>query len=98
MPPHVDSSVHIAELFAPEIKELLADKNFKEVKELLRSIPRIDLADAWDRFTPAEQALLFRLLPARHATTLFQELEPDEQSHILESLGDDELQGLLGDV
>lgn len=91
------ASPQIAELFIPELKDLLARKNFAEIKSVLKTISLVDLADVWERFSQLEQILLFRLLSGREATSLFQELDPPQQSHILNSLGNKELEGLLDD-
>lgn len=85
----------IAELFVPEIKELLFEYDFKGVKNLLKSISIIDLADAWKKFTPAEQTLIFTLLSERDTIALFQELEVSEQKHLLASATAEGIQLLI---
>ena len=97
MPPVSSATVRVAQLFLPEIKQLLAQKNFKDLKDLLRNLSVVELAEEWDQFTPAEQTLLFRLLHGKDAVTLFQELEADEQTHLLHSLGQAELETLIED-
>lgn len=97
MPPPNEKPVQIAQLFVPEIKDYLNTQNFKELKILLRSISLIDLAEGWGCFTSTEKILLFRLLSDRGATTLFEELEREDQLHLLDNLGDTELKGLVGD-
>ncbi len=79
MPPRSPSNFPVAELFVPEIKELLTENNDKEIKGLLKSISTVDLAEAWNRFSETEQAHLFPLLSAEGAVSLFQELDPVEQ-------------------
>src|SRR3954467_11380956 len=98
MAPPQDRGVHVAQIFVPELKELLVARDFVESKKILKSISAIDLADVWKEFTPTEQTLLFRLLNDRQAITLFQELETPEQTHLLKSLADAELQHMLGDI
>ncbi|OVE75764.1 magnesium transporter [bacterium F11] len=93
----VSSSFQLARLFVPELKELLEKRNFKEIKNILKSISLPDLADVWAEFSRNEQTLLFRLLSGRNATLLFQELDPEDQNHILNSLANKELEGLLDD-
>ncbi len=76
VPPQQDKSLHVASLFVPEIKELLTTRDFLGVKRLFKTISCLDLASEWKYFTPAEKTLLFRLLSARDASTLFEELDP----------------------
>jgi magnesium transporter len=82
MPPQRPSSFAVAELFVPEIKELLADNDIKGIKALIRSISMVDLAEAWSKFSETEQSVLFPLLSAEDAASLFQELEPEEQEAV----------------
>jgi magnesium transporter len=82
MTPPRSSNFAVAELFVPEIKELLFSGDEKGVKALLRSISMVDLAEAWVKFTEPEQGHLFPLLSAEDAASLFQELEPEEQEAV----------------
>ena len=67
MPPQKNLNFPVAELFVPEIKELLEARAYRGVKALLQSISTVDLAEAWSKFAPAEQALLFAMLSEREA-------------------------------
>lgn len=89
------NDLHIADLFVPEFKELLAEKKFRDAKNLLKTVSMVDLADVWEKFSPGEQTLLFRLMPSREASSLFQEIEPEQQQQLLSTLGNRELEGLL---
>jgi len=73
-------------LFVPEIKPLLAQRRYKELKQDLQEINPSDLAEGWDRFTPFEQVILFKLLPALLAMELFEELEPTQQILLVSTL------------
>jgi magnesium transporter len=98
MPPQPPSRFQLAELFVPEIKELIAEKNFKEVKRIFKTLSCVDMAGAWSRFTPPEQTAIFRLLSDSDASALFQELALHEQTHLMTSLGDTELKGVWEDL
>jgi magnesium transporter len=88
------SPLHPSALFVPEIKQLLSSKDFKELKQDLLEINPSDLAEGWDRFSPFEQIVLFKLIPIVRAAELFEELDVPQQMHLLSTL---EL-GALGPV
>lgn len=99
MPPINNSSgVNVSQLFVPEIKELLAAREFLAIKAFLKDMSVVDLAEAWSAFTPDERTILFRLQSDRHAVALFQELEPEEQTELMQSLDDKKLQEIMGDL
>lgn len=65
---------------------------------MLAYLDPIDLADGWSSFKPEDQAILFRLLTRRHATVLFEELESEEQTALLNHLKDVDIQTLVADL
>jgi magnesium transporter len=80
------STLHPSALFVPEIKQLLAQKNYRELKRDVAEINPVDLAEGWAAFSAAEQVVLFKLLAPTRAMELFEELELPEQMHILSTL------------
>lgn len=78
-----------AALVVPEIKDLLARKDFTTLKSLLRELQPLDLADAWELFEPEHQVRLFQLLNTTAAVKVFECLSPDEQRFLLTTLGDE---------
>lgn len=82
-------------LFLPEIKEMISLKAFRSLRHFLEDIDPIDLADNWQALSPEEQAIIFRLLPRKLESQLFEELEVSEQQKILEQMTDSNLQSLL---
>src|SRR5262245_54839935 len=87
-----------AELFVPEIRELLKAKDLHGLKIMLPEINPIDLADAFAHFLPQEQVLLLRLLDHRRALIVFEELETLQQEYLLHHFGDENLVTLIGDL
>jgi len=85
-------------LFLPEIKELIAEKNFSELKKLLKGIHPVDIAEGWGKFTPQEKVIVFKLLEIRRAIEIFEELDFDEQNFILNNLEDTSISELLADM
>lgn len=91
MPPNGAAAKHFqaAALVVPEIKDLLARKEFTTLKGLLRELHPLDLADAWELFQPEEQIRIFQLLSTTAAVKLFECLTPEDQRFILMTLGDE---------
>jgi len=85
-------------LFTPEIKQLLAEKNYKELKAFLQTIGSVDLAEGWSAFSPAEQVILFKLLSIARAVEIFEELEVEQQMHLLSTLEPGALGPVLEEV
>ena len=85
-------------LFLPEIKELILEKNFPELKKLLKGIHPVDIAEGWNRFTPQEKLLVFKLSEIRRAIEIFEELDFEEQTFILNNLEDRSISELLTDM
>ncbi|OGX40582.1 MAG: magnesium transporter [Omnitrophica WOR_2 bacterium RIFCSPHIGHO2_02_FULL_68_15] len=90
MPPNGSSKyLQPAALVVPEIKELLAHKDYVTLKQCLREFHPVDLADRWDAFEPEQQVQLFQLLGTVAAVTLFESLSPEDQRFLLMTLGDE---------
>lgn len=87
-----------AELFVPDIRQLLNTQQWSALKMLLGEINPVDLADAFERFSPPEQVLLFRMLDSRRVLIVFEELELLQQEYILHHMDDTHLSSLLGNL
>ncbi len=85
-------------LFLPEIKEFLKEKDFNSLKQLLKDIHPIDLADGWHYLEPQEKTLLFRLLASRRALEVFESLPLAEQEHILNNLESAEVSSIINEM
>ncbi|MFA5779524.1 MAG: magnesium transporter [Elusimicrobiota bacterium] len=85
-------------LFLPELKELIEDKNFNELKKLLKGLHPVDLAEGWDKFSPTEKLVVFKLLDIKRAIEIFEELDFNEQTYILNNLEDTSISELLTDM
>ncbi|MCK4532747.1 magnesium transporter [bacterium] len=85
-------------LFLPEIKELLAKKNYEELKKFQKEIYPIDLAEDWEKFSSSEKFILFHLLPHGRMIDLFEELEFDQQKELIDNLESQELKEVLDEM
>ncbi len=73
-------------LFLPEIKEMVSSKDFNALKDLLKSMHSIDLAEGWRYLEPDQKIILFKLLSPRKAIEVFESLKFEDQTHILNNL------------
>ncbi len=85
-------------LFVPEIKQLIKDKQFLELRHVLNDIHPIDLAEGFKNFTKEEQLIIFRLLRFNRAIAMFEDLDPQEQAWIIENLEQNPLEKLVEDL
>ncbi len=85
-------------LFLPEIKEFLESKDFASLKDLLKNIHSIDIAEGWVRLEPQEKILIFKLLTPKKAIEVFEDLRFDEQSYLLNNLGNAEVAPILNEM
>ena len=85
-----------------EILELLAEKKYSAVKQLIGQMEEADLAKLFEELENEEDAdqfnRLFRLLPKETATEVFSYMEPEIQEKIVRTLTDTELQHILDDL
>ena len=85
-----------------EILELLAEKKYSAVKQLIAHMEEADLAKLFEELENEEDAdqfnRLFRLLPKETAAEVFSYMEPEIQEKIVRTLTDTELQHILDDL
>ncbi|MBU4479440.1 MAG: magnesium transporter [Candidatus Omnitrophica bacterium] len=90
--------VSMTALFVPEIRALLAEKNFSEVKALLSKIPSVDVAERWHNFSDQEKVLIFKLLSIRLAVEVFEALKFEDQSFLLNNLDNVNISQVLNEM
>lgn len=73
-------------LFLPEIRGLLIQKDFSNLKQSLKNIHSMDLAEGWRYLEPHEKIIIFKLFSAKKAVEVFENLKFDEQAYILNNL------------
>ena len=85
-----------------EILELLEEKKYSAVKQLIGQMEEADLAKLFEELENEEDAdqfnRLFRLLPKETAAEVFSYMEPEIQEKIVRTLTDTELQHILDDL
>ncbi|HXT38407.1 MAG TPA: magnesium transporter, partial [Candidatus Angelobacter sp.] len=64
----------IGNLLAPELKELIRQRNFAQLREILCDFPPPDIAEIFVDLKPDDEAVLLRLLPHDLAAEVFEYL------------------------
>ncbi len=85
-------------LLVPEIKQLIKEKKFFVLKDVLKDIHPIDLAEGFGSFDKDEQLIIFRLMRFDRAIAMFEDLDPQEQAWIIENLEQNPLEKLVEDM
>lgn len=82
-------------LLVPEIKELIQQKDFVLLKQVLKDCNPAGLADSWDKLTEEERLQIFQLLSGAAALKLFKMLDLEDQKHLLGKLSEENMTPLL---
>ena len=88
----------LGNLIGPEIKELIAERNFSALREAFVDWDPADVAECITELAEEEQAIVFRLLPHAQATEVFEYLEPEGQQFVLKAMGHAEAARILNDM
>ena len=79
--------------------QLVAEKKFRQLKELLSEMNEVDVAEFLDEVEPEQQVIVFRLLPKDMAAEVFAYLEDSEdQEKLIGALSDKELREVLDEL
>ena len=78
-----------------KILELLKDRKFYELKELLETLNPADIASLFDDIPMEEVLIVFRLLSKETAADTFVELDNDNQEYLIKAFSDQELKDVL---
>jgi magnesium transporter len=82
----------------PAIREALAAKDFRTLKESLEEILPPDVAEILRQLRTDEQVLLFRLLRKDHASEVFANLEVEEQKTLIEVFTDQGIKAIIEEM
>jgi len=83
---------------AERITELLREKKYGEVKEIIVDLPAPDIAEIYAEIPIELETLFFRLLPKESSAEVFVEMESDEQRRLIESFTDVQLSEILSEL
>lgn len=88
----------IGALLLPELKELIRQRDFVQLREALAEFPAPDLAEIMCDLPAADTAIILRILPHELAAEVFEYLPLAEQEQLLHALGDAEVARILNEV
>ncbi len=80
------------------ILELLEEKKYNELKNILRDENPADLVEYFEAVPRSSLILVFRLLPKELASEAFVEMDNDQQMQLIESFTDKELSVVLNEL
>lgn len=88
----------IGNLLEPELKEMIQQRNFTQLREILCAFPAPDIAEIFFDLKPDDEAVLLRILPHDLAAEVFEHLPVDDQEKMLHALGKEEVAQILNDL
>ena len=74
-----------------EICELLNERRFNIVRDIIIQINEVDIAEIIDQAPPEQAVIIFRLLPKQLAAEAFAYMDSDTRERLVEVLTDKEL-------
>ena len=81
-----------------ELLELVAQKRYRDAKAILIEMNEVDIASFIKELDPEKMVVVFRTLPKDLASDVFACLEVEQQQHIITSITDYELRGIIDDL
>ena len=78
--------------------ELVKTRQFRRLKELLIEMNEVDVASFIEELDSEKTVVVFRMLPKELATDVFACLPVENQQHIINSITDVELRGIIEDL
>lgn len=81
-----------------ELLELAESREFRKLKEILMEMNEVDVATFVEELDSEKTVVVFRMLPKELATDVFACLGVETQQHIINSITDHELRGIIDDL
>lgn len=88
----------ISQLVKPEIMDLINQRKFSELKEVLIDWPPTDIADLILSIDEKDKAIIFRLLPKDLAADVFEYFDFDTQQLLIEQLSKEDIASILNEM
>src|SRR5205085_1331650 len=88
----------VGKILLPEIRDLIAERNFAALRDLFREMPPADVADIILDLAEDEQVIIFRLLPNALAADVFEYLEGDAQQDLLKAMAHEQVAAILNEM
>ena len=88
----------VGKILLPEIRDLIAERNFGALRELFQEMPPADVAEVILDLPEDEQVIIFRLLPNALAADVFEYLDVDAQQQLLRAMAHEQVVAILNEM
>ncbi|MBE0545521.1 MAG: magnesium transporter [Verrucomicrobia bacterium] len=88
----------IGRLLKPELTELIHQRAFSQLRDILSSFPPEDIGEILTDLAPEDRAVLLRLLPQQLAADVFEQLGVEVQERLLHALGNEQVAHILNEM
>src|SRR3954462_7960212 len=88
----------VGNLLLPEIRSLIAARDFNGLREIFKEWPPADVADVILDFPEDEQVIIFRVLPTALAADVFEYIGIEEQQKLLRAMAHEQVGGILNEM
>jgi magnesium transporter len=88
----------VGNLLLPEIKSLIAARDFNGLREIFKEWPPADVSDVILDLPEDEQVILFRVLPTALAADVFEYIGIEEQQKLLKAMAHEQVVGILNEM
>ena len=88
----------VGNLILPEIRSLIAARDFNGLREIFQEWPPADVADVILDLPEDEQVILFRVLPTALAADVFEYIGIEEQQKLLRAMAHEQVVGILNEM
>src|SRR5881394_581055 len=88
----------VGKILIPEIRDLIAERNFGALREIFREWPPADVAEVILDLPEDEQVIIFRLLPTALAADVFEYLDVEAQQQLLRAMAHEQVVGILNEM
>lgn len=85
----------VVQLLKPEVEELIKNKNWKALKDVLSSWYASDIADLLNEIDSKYGVILLRILSPSLQSEVLSELRPDRAEEILRNMSDHDVQSII---
>ena len=85
-------------LLGPEIKDMIARRDFAGLRETFSEFPAVDAAELIVELPEDERAIVFRILPHALAADVFEYCEPDAQEQLLKAMSSEQAAAVLNEM
>jgi magnesium transporter len=88
----------VGKILLPEIRDLIAERNFGALREIFREWPPADVAEVILDLEADEQVIIFRLLPTALAADVFEYLDVEPQQELLRAMAHEQVAAILNEM